>query len=416
MNNGFWGKLARPIVGLSPMDGVTDAPMRFISKKYGQPDVIYTEFVSVEGLWRIHKRGETTSKIWRDLRFDPSEKPVVAQLFGSDPDSFYEATKIVAKMGFDGIDINMGCPSPGLEKRGGGAGLMRDFGLAHRVIEAVRKGVDDCFLDSNLAKCSAHAYLSRPDEVGTRMDMLRADSAGDSASYENNQCIPVSVKTRTGSRAPDPLWWKFLAGEELPVVAMHGRTFKQLYSGKADWDILKQAAEMIKESGALFLGNGEVKKISSMDCGSKVTKCRAHAYLSRPDEVGTRMDMLCADLVGPSAPISTRSLLVGGGDLEAKVSLDPFDGVLIGRAAIGNPWALRKDGYVPSVEEKLRVAVEHAREFEKNLPGNKFEPMRKHLTWYAHGFDGAGGLRRKLVQTNSADEVEEVVENFRKNC
>ena len=296
MNNGFWGKLARPIVGLSPMDGVTDAPMRFISKKYGQPDVIYTEFVSVEGLWRIHKRGETTSKIWRDLRFDPSEKPVVAQLFGSDPDSFYEATKIVAKMGFDGIDINMGCPSPGLEKRGGGAGLMRDFGLAHRVIEAVRKGVDDCFLDSNLAKCSAHAYLSRPDEVGTRMDML------------------------------------------------------------------------------------------------------------------------CADLVGPSAPISTRSLIVGDGDLEAKVSLDPFDGGLIGRAAIGNHCALRKDGYLPNVEEKLRVAVEHAREFEKNLPGNKFEPMRKHLTWYAHGFDGAGGLRRKLVQTNSADEVEEVVENFRKNC
>ena len=317
MNMGFWGKLPRPIVGLSPMDGVTDAPMRLITKKYGQPDVIYTEFVSVEGLWRIEKRGETTHKIWNELKFDESEHPIVVQLFGSDPDSFYEATKIVAKMRFDGIDINMGCPSPGLEKRGGGAGLMRDFGLAHRVIEAVQKGAGD---------------------------------------------LPVSVKTRIGSSTPDPLWWKALASEKLSCVAMHGRTYKQLYKGEADWEVLKQAAEVIKESGALFLGNGDVQGIKE----------------SRTQELK-----------------------------DANI-----DGVLIGRAAIGNPWALRKDGYEPSIEERLKVALEHARVFEENLPGNKFEMMRKHLAWYAHGFDGAGGLRRKLVQTNNADEVEEIVNEF----
>ena len=328
MKKGFWEKLTLPIVGLAPMDGVTDAPMRFVAKKYGRPDVIYTEFVSVDGLWRIHKRGEMTHKIWNELKFDKSEKPVVAQLFGSDPQAFYEATKIVAPMGFDGIDINMGCPSPGLEKRGGGAGLMRDPVLAKEVVEAVRKAVE-----------------------------------------ETGKEISVSVKTRIGSVKPDIEWWKALAAMELPAVAMHGRTFKQLYSGEADWEILKQAAEIIKESGALFLANGDVEKM-----------------------------------------ISENEVLLTSG--ETKRIDEDFDGVLIGRKAIGNPWILRRDGYEPSVEERLTTALEHARIFERNLPGNKFEIMRKHLTWYAHGFDGAGSLRRRLVQTNSADEVEEIVNEF----
>jgi len=337
MTKGFWEKLPSPIVGLAPMDGVTDAPMRYITKKYGQPDVIYTEFVSVEGLWRIEKRGEVKHKIWNELRFDSNEQPILVQLFGSNPDSFYEATKIVARRGFSGIDINMGCPSPGLEKRGGGAGLMRDKGLAHRVIEAVRKGVEDSGLK-----------------------------------------IPVSVKTRNGSSSPDKEWWEALAKEELPALAMHGRTFKQLYSGKADWEVLREASKIIKESGAIFLGNGDVNKVLSI-----------------------KYQVLGMENWG----IETTS----GKIIELG---NEFDGVLIGREAVGNPWALRKNGYEPSIKERLAVAIEHAREFEKNLPGNKFEIMRKHLAWYAHGFEGAGSLRRKLVVCNSADEVEKVINEF----
>jgi len=333
MNKGFWEKLAKPIVGLSPMDGVTDAPMRFVAKKYGQPNVIYTEFVSVDGLWRVQKRGETTHKIWNELKYDKSEKPVVVQLFGSDPDSFGEATKIVATMGFDGIDINMGCPSPGLEKRGGGAGLMRDIGRAKAVVEAVR-------------------------------------------SVAGN--IPVSVKTRIGSDRPDRDWWKALTSMEIPTIAMHGRTFRQLYSGEADWEVLREASKIIKESGALFLGNGDVSKVLSI-----------------------KYQVLGMGNWGIETT-SGRVMELG----------NDFDGVLVGRKAVGNPWALRKDGYEPSLKEKLMTAVEHARVFERNLPGNKFEIMRKHLTWYAHGFDGAGSLRRQLVQTNSADEVEKLVTEF----
>lgn len=307
----FWEKLSLPIVGLSPMDGVTDAPMRFIAKKYGKADIIYTEFVSAEGLWRIEKRGEMENKIWQDLRFDNTQGPNIVQLFGSDPESFYESAKIICRLGFDGIDINMGCPSPGLEKRGGGAGLIRDKCNAVEVVEATRRGSGN---------------------------------------------LPVSVKTRIGSDKPDEEWWKTLAGMNLPAVAMHGRTFKQLYSGEADWDVLRQAAEVIRESGTLFLGNGDIKKYEDF-----------------------KKNEVC------------------------------MDGVLIGRAAIGNPWVLRRDGYVPSVEEKLSVAVEHARKFEEMLPEQKFFVMRKHLVGYASGFPEAVELRKKLVMTNSADEVERVV-------
>ena len=375
----FWDKLNYPIVGLSPMDGVTDAAMRFIAKKYGKADVIYTEFVSAEGLWRLKKRGEMDNKIWKDLIFDESERPVIAQLFGSDPDSFFEATKIVCELGFDGIDINMGCPSPGLEKRGGGAGLMRDQGLAAAVIEATRQGVLDY-----VSQCHS--------DTGEKKE------------------IPVSVKTRIGSAKPDESWWKFLAQQKLPAVAMHGRTFKQLYKGEADWESLFKASEIIRESGARFLGNGDVQKVSQ--CHSDTEEMKLMVELKNGEEV---------DLTGR------------------------MDGVLIGREALGNPWALRKvtqrhsntvtgeRSDMRTLKERLMVMVEHANKYEeiykfpKNnkeligwIPGqarndiNRFQffPMRKHLTGYVRGFEGSVGLRKKLMTAENADTVEEMVNDF----
>ena len=331
MQKSFWTSFDCPVVGLSPMDGVTDAPMRFIAKKYGNPDIIYTEFVSAEGLWRLKKKDDIDNKIWRDLVYDDSERPVIAQLFGSDPDSFYQAAMIVAGMGFDGIDINMGCPSPGLEKRGGGAGLMRDQGLAREVIEATREGVGK---------------------------------------------LPVSVKTRIGSTKPDESWWKFLAGMDLPAVAMHGRTFRQLYSGEADWEILLKAGEIIRANGTKFLANGDVMRCQISDDRSQW-------------KVGLKSGKVV--------------------DLN-----DKADGVLIGREAVGNPWVLRKDGYVPLAGERLAVALEHARKFEKAFPGVKFFPMRKHLVKYINGFPLASELRKKMVLSESAEDVKKMVLDFEK--
>ena len=353
MNKGFWDKLAWPIVGLSPMDGVTDASMRFVAKKYGQPDIIYTEFVSAEGLWRIKKRGDMEHKIWNELKYSETERPVIAQLFGSDPESFYEAAKICVELGFDGVDINMGCPSPGLEKRGGGAGLIRDKCNAIEVVEATRRGAGN---------------------------------------------LPVSVKTRIGSDAPDPEWWKTLADMKLPAVAMHGRTFKQLYSGEADWEVLLQAAEVIRASGAKFLGNGDIKELKN----------------SRNQEL----------------KIVTKS----GREIDLTGKMD---GVLIGREAMGNPWVLNKNQKIKKsktqneeLKEKLAVMVEQAKKYEEIFKNSRnqelknsrqgggtfqFFPMRKHLACFARGFEGSSGLRKKLMAANNAEEVEMMVEEFLMN-
>jgi len=387
----FWDKLNYPIVGLSPMDGVTDAPMRFITKKYGKADVIYTEFVSAEGLWRIKKRGEMENKIWRNLLYDEFERPVIAQLFGSDPDSFFEAAKIVCEMGFDGIDINMGCPSPGLEKRGGGAGIMRDMGLAGEVIEATRRGTLD-----NVTRCHSDTGEIRE--------------------------VPVSVKTRIGSSQPDESWWKFLAGQKLPAVAMHGRTFKQLYKGEADWGALLKAAEIIRQNGTKFLGNGDLQKVT-----------QGHGDTNSSEGTTVVRDKKFVVMLKNGKEV----------DLTGKM-----DGVLIGREALGNPWVLRKvtqchsdtqtrchsdtqtQGHsdMVTLKERLMVMVEHAKKYEeifKELEnsrnrglkaGGKFQffPMRKHLVGYTKGFDGSSGLRKKLVMADSAKDVERLTSEFLK--
>lgn len=312
----FWDKLAKPIVGLSPMDGVTDAPMRFITAKYGKPDVIFTEFVSAEALMRVvDGRIREPEKVLKDLKYDESERPIIAQLFGRDPEAFYVAAKKVVDLGFDGVDINMGCPSKNVAERGAGAGLIENPDLAGKIIEAVKRGVADA-----------------------------------------GRKIPVSVKTRIGTSAPDESWWRFLASQELAVVTMHGRTFKQLYQGRADWESLARAAKIIKEKGTIFLGNGDVES-------TEEARNKAEQY-------GT-------------------------------------DGVLIGRAALGNPWVFA--GKEVAKEERLKVALEHAEKYEELFPGEHFLNMRKHLAWYVRGFENASDLRSKLVLTNSAREVEEIL-------
>lgn len=194
------------------MDGVTDAAMRFITKKHGKPDVMFTEFVSAEGI----RAGAT--KLMRNFIFDKNERPIVAQLFGKDPEAFYVAAKIVLKLGFDGVDINMGCPAKKVANRGEGAGLINTPELALQIIKEVQKAVGDK--------------------------------------------IPVSVKTRIGDNNPvTEEWIKVLLSAEPAVISLHGRTTKQGYGGEADWKEIGKAAEICKKTETLLLGNGDVKSI-----------------------------------------------------------------------------------------------------------------------------------------------------------
>lgn len=295
------------------MDGVTDAAMRFMVAKYSRPDVMFTEFVSVDAIH--HAKGTVRwERVIQPFKYSESERPIVAQVFGKEPELFVEAAEIIGEMGFDGIDINMGCPAHNVSEHGSGAGLIATPELAQRIVRATKKGAGK---------------------------------------------LPVSVKTRLGIEDTHEMgeWIEALMEVEPAVVSLHGRTLRQLYTGKADWKMIGRAAEIVHKKGGLILGNGDVK-----------TKEEA---LEKTRQYGV-------------------------------------DGVLIGRASFGNPTVLLK-GAEPTKKVRLGWMVEHTRLYEKIFGSEHFVPMRKHLAWYAKGFEGASELRQKLVLTNSAREVEELM-------
>src|SRR5215468_5614586 len=180
----FWHTLPQPIIGLAPMDGVTDAAFRFIAARYGKPDVHYTEFTNVEEITR------GTASAWRQLRFVDSERPILAQIYGAEPDKFYQAAHVLCALGFDGVDINMGCPAKGVAGRGCGAALIKNPPLARAIIRAVQAGVRDW--------ACGHAIAT----VGLRSNVVeqvqRLTSTAASPVQQHRCALPVSVKTRLG--------------------------------------------------------------------------------------------------------------------------------------------------------------------------------------------------------------------------
>ncbi|HZC82142.1 MAG TPA: tRNA-dihydrouridine synthase family protein, partial [Nitrospiraceae bacterium] len=133
----FWHDIPQPIIGLSPMDGVTDPAFRFIVARHGKPDVQFTEFINVN---EICYGAESA---WQQLRYAEIERPVLAQIYGAEPDLFYQVAQVICELGFDGLDINMGCPSKNVSARGCGAALIKNPALAREIIRAVQAGVRD---------------------------------------------------------------------------------------------------------------------------------------------------------------------------------------------------------------------------------------------------------------------------------
>ncbi len=214
---GFWKDLPRPIVGLSPMDGVTDAAMRKIVSKYGDPSVIFTEFVSAEGI----KAGAV--KLLSELIYSEEERPVVAQLFGTDTEAFYISTMVVCALGFDGVDINMGCPSKSVAGRGGGAGLIKKPELAREIVEVVKKGIEDWVGDVELKD------IGLSEEMVKEVEKMKKEKG-----LKKRVEIPVSVKTRIGYESKEEVeeWMKTVVGFGVAAVSLHGRTFRQMYRGE----------------------------------------------------------------------------------------------------------------------------------------------------------------------------------------
>lgn len=217
----FWQKLKKnnqPFFALAPMADVTDIVTRQLVAKYSQntkpwggPQVFYTEFVSVNAL--TSKKG--LPKVVKDLKFSKSiERPIVAQIFGTDPEKFEQSAKIIKKLGFDGIDINMGCPEKKIIKQGAGSALIKTPELAKAIIKATIRGAGS---------------------------------------------LPVSVKTRIGyNTIITTEWINTLLSTNPAAIALHGRTKKEMSDVPAHWDEIKKAVDLAKKTNTVIIGNGDV--------------------------------------------------------------------------------------------------------------------------------------------------------------
>jgi tRNA-dihydrouridine synthase B len=364
----FWDRLQQPIIGLAPMDGVTDAPNRTMHGLYGRPDVVLTEFTNVEGLWRGSER------IFRDFLYTPAERPVVAQIFGCRPEYFYKAAHVVCELGFDGLDINMGCPARTVANRGGGAALIRMPETAKEIIRASQQGVRDWANGQTLEELEMDPERIRRIR---QMNEERVQIWGDTAQIDR-RLIPVSVKTRLGV---DSIvitdWVQELLELEPHVISLHGRTLMQHYKGEANWDAIAAAAEIVRKTETLIFGNGDIHSL--YEAAQRIRTTGVH-------------------------------------------------GVLIGRATFGNPWLFRDREKLkqllnaginpthddlpdadPSREERLLMALEHARVHAKLKGEDHFVELRKHMGWYLGHFPGAKRVRNELVRINSLAEVERII-------
>lgn len=218
MTQGFWKQLKKPIMALAPMADVTDSAFREIIAKYGKPDVMWTEFVSADGLFSDKGRPVLLPM----FRFSEIERPIVAQLFGATPVHFHESARLVQELGFDGVDINMGCPDKKVLKQGAGAKLCKYPALAQEIIYETMRGAPD---------------------------------------------LPVSVKIRLGYNT-DMLeeWLTALLETNLSAVVIHSRTMKEMSDVPARWDRIADAVKLRDsiQTGTektLILGNGDVKNL-----------------------------------------------------------------------------------------------------------------------------------------------------------
>jgi nifR3 family TIM-barrel protein len=319
MNQGFWQQLDRPFTALAPMSGITDAAFRRITAKHGKPAVMFTEFVPADGLCSTGQ-----ANLLPLLAYSEAERPIVAQLHGGHPDSFYQAARLLVELGFDGIDLNMGCPSRAVESHGGGAVLINDPPLAAEIIAAAKAGAGS---------------------------------------------LPVSVKTRIGYRTNElETWLACLLAAQPAAITIHARTRSQGYRSRARWEAVAQAVALARElcpdprSRPLIIGNGDVRSLAEARQQAAESGC---------------------------------------------------DGVMLGRAAWGNPWcfSLGPSHTERQLNEVLAVLLEHSALYLELLAttSRPLDPMHKHFKAYITGFRGAAELRARLMAATDYAGLEAAV-------
>jgi nifR3 family TIM-barrel protein len=220
MNRGFWDTLKKPFLVLAPLADVTDPAFRRIIAKYSKPNgpsVMWTEFVSADGLAFAPEEGR--KKLLADLAYTELERPIIAQFFTSRPETMEKAAALARELGFDGVDINMGCPDASIEKQKAGAAMIKNPELAKEVIFAAQAGAKG---------------------------------------------LPVSVKTRLGYNKDElDSWLPKILSANPAAVTIHARTRKEMSLVPARWERVRRAVEIRDEINpdVYILGNGDAKDI-----------------------------------------------------------------------------------------------------------------------------------------------------------
>ena len=359
----FWSSLPKPFFVLAPMANVTDSVFRKLIAKYGKPDVTWTEFVSADGLISPGKEN-----LLHDLVYSEKERPIVAQLFTGHPEAMKKAAQLVKDLGFDGLDINMGCPAREVEKQGGGAAMIRTVENAVAVLNAAREG------------------------AGPKMS--------------------VSVKTRIGYNSVDLEWLRILLGQKLPALTVHLRTRKEMSDVPAHWelmpDIIKLRDQISPET--LIIGNGDV--LSRAEGVEKIQKYGGDGVMIGRGIFGTPWLFESASRPNKgrrSRKDITSAVATAGNDVLSTVRSKAEDT----KREPSLPRGRDGQDVSRSPAERLAIMVEHAKLFEKTFTGIKnFAVMKKHFKAYVSGWDGAKELRVKLMETSTAKEVTKIVKDY----
>ena len=307
-------RIIKSKVMLSPLAGVTDKIFRKLVRKWAPQSLLFTEMINATSL----KNGYGTQKI-KQLEFE--QGPIGVQIFDNRPFAVSEAAKMAEDSGAFLIDINMGCPVKKISKKGGGSALIKDRLLAIELVKKVSKAVN----------------------------------------------VPVTVKTRLGWDNKEENIEDFLFSLQdsgATMITLHGRTRKEGFSGKADWEMIGRIKELIEIP---IIANGDIKNTKdALNCLKKTNA----------------------------------------------------DGLMIGRGILGSPWKIGeidnaikqlKNFKEPNIEEKLLLIIDHLDALIKEKGNHGLLIARKHISWTCKNFPGAANLRNNLIRSTDAEEVKEFI-------
>lgn len=309
----------KPIVALAPMDGYCDSAFRATCRTVAPDIVVFSEFYSADGL---HHNPILAKRV---LTHNPIEHPLVFQIFGNTPEVFLSAGKIIESYWAQGVDINMGCPAKKVVKCWYGSGLMVDIDRAMKIVNILAE----------------------------------------------NLKIPVTVKTRLGWNGAEELveFGKSLEQAGASLISVHGRTYKQEYTGNADWGPMFELQRALKIP---VLGNGDCKNYE--DGIVRIWMKNDEWKMTNESTLG---------------------------------------GFMIARGALGNPWCFLPGNYEPTWQERINIMKKHM----EYMVSSKWEnraclEIRKHFTHYLHGFEWVREIRKKLAMTTSVAETASILEEL----